>query len=317
MALTSTIEYCTDRQVQDVYPNLASHDMKRRIYNWVGPSSSVYTAYNTGLVSVLYYDGVEGAPDASLDTNGDFFYTAGTDKLQFYHDATSPNAMVMEAGDDWVNIKERMRRKASRLIESRLDYRMAREVTKDREGNYPEIIIHATALQSVLLHLKTQDPNHEMIEPYQNDLNEIIEGLSAGRIVLPTAISVDSSKGIIREVDTSLGDLRPVELRGNYSGNGYELLKIKIEDNETGVIGTTKMTVYGKSSTAMKAETLIDSEIITGDFQSLGVGNLYIRWGGDDADAVTWADDEYEIELWGAGLEATITSVTETHCTRL
>ena len=49
MAVTSTIEYCTDRQVQDVYPNLAQHDLKRRIYNWVDKGSNEYIAYILGL----------------------------------------------------------------------------------------------------------------------------------------------------------------------------------------------------------------------------------------------------------------------------
>tara|TARA_Y100000310_G_scaffold196961_1_gene197054 strand:- start:1940 stop:2908 length:969 start_codon:yes stop_codon:yes gene_type:complete len=321
MAVTSTIEYCTDRQVQDVYPNLSQHDMKRRIYNWVDQGSNEYIAYNTGLVTVLYADGnefpaAEGS-EADVVEADDWYYDSGEDYVRVYH-ATNPNNMIMEAGDDWANIKERMRRKASRLIESRLDYRMAREVVKDREGNYPEIIIHATAIQAVLLHLKSSDPNNDIIEPFQNDLNEIVEGLSTGKIVLPTAISVDSSKGVIREVDVdAASDLRPVELRGNYTGTGYELLKVKIESSENGVIGTTKMTVYGKSSTTMKAETLIDSEIITGDFQSLGAGNLYIRWGGDNVvDAITTADDEYEIELWGDALDSSVPSAWSVEASR-
>ena len=33
MAVTSTIEYCTDRDLQDVYPHISEFDLKRRIYN--------------------------------------------------------------------------------------------------------------------------------------------------------------------------------------------------------------------------------------------------------------------------------------------
>ena len=325
MVVTSTIEYCTDRDLQDVYPHIAEYDLKRRIYNWVSatPTTHNYTAYNTGLVTVLMADGVDlGAESETLNADGLWKYVEAADRVEYYNDGgvgvagADPNTMIMEAGDDWATITQRFRRKSSRLIESRLDYKMAREIMKDREGNYPEIIVHATALQTVLLLLKAHDPNNESIAPFQADLDEIIEGLSMGRIVLPSTISVDSSKGVIREVDTSLGDLRPVELRGNYSGSGYELLKIKIESGEAGVIGTSKMTVYGKSSTTLKAETLIDSETITGDFQALGIGSMRIRWGGDDDSAATLANDEYEIELWGANLDASITSVTETHCTR-
>ena len=321
MALTSEIEYCTDRQVQDIYPNLAQHDLKRRIYNWVDQGSDEYISYNTGLVTVLFAEGIDqGAPEESegdVSEALEWFYDSTGDFVRIFH-ATNPNSMIMEAGDDWATIKTRIRRKASRLIESRLDYRMSREVVKDREGNYPEIIIHATALQCVLLHLKSADPNNEVIEPFQNDLNEILEGLSTGKIVLPTAISVDSSKGIIREVSVNAAsDLRPVELRGNYTGVGYELLKIIIDSADQTIIGTATFSVYAKSSNTLKTDQIVTSEKINGDFQHLGVGGLYIRWGGDDsATAKVYEDDEYEIELWGEGLESSIPSAWSVEATR-
>ena len=33
MAVTSTIEYCTDREVLDVFPNLSGFDLKQRLIN--------------------------------------------------------------------------------------------------------------------------------------------------------------------------------------------------------------------------------------------------------------------------------------------
>ena len=240
MALTSNIEYCTDRQVQDVYPNLSQHDMKRRLYNWVLEDVNEYISYNSGVVTVLFANGIDygsaEASEAAVSETLEWFYDSEGDYVRVFH-TSNPNSLIMEAGDDWANVKQRIRRKASRLIESRLDYRMSREVVKDREGNYPEIIIHATALQCVLLHLRSADPNNDIIEPFQSELNEILEGMSTGKIVLPTAISVDSSKGVIREVSVDSGsDLRPVELKGNYSGTGYELLKVIVDSADDTVI---------------------------------------------------------------------------------
>ena len=34
MALTSSIKYCTNRDLQDVFPDLSQYDLKRRLYNW-------------------------------------------------------------------------------------------------------------------------------------------------------------------------------------------------------------------------------------------------------------------------------------------
>ena len=321
MAVTSTIEYCTDRDLQDIFPHLSEYDLKRRIYNWVDQGSNEWKAQNTGLVTVLFADGVDKgtavANEGAVDSTDDWFYDSGDDFVRYYT-TTDPNTMIMESGDDWATIKTRFRRKASRLMESHLDNRLSREVLKDREGNYPEIIVHITSLQTVILLLKAHDPTSEVITPFQEELNEILDGLKAGSIVLPTAISGDSSKGVIREVSVNASsDLRPIELRGHYNGTGYELLKVYIDAGENGIIGTTKMTVKGKDSTLLKTDTLIDSEVITGDFQHLGVGSLYIRWGGDDVtSAITTAADEYEIELWGSSLDATISSVGSLRMTR-
>ena len=416
MAVTSTISYCTDRDLLDVFPNLASYSLKRRMYdtwhqsysgtNYADTTLDLWFANGTGLVTELYFDGAKAAKIAynnstvattvnavgATGTTGSFYVTdqselvvddlikvdneymlitalsdgtpdtatvqravgntvnqthaaganiyrvmrnlvdmpdalsdSGDDIPTWVYDSDldmvfmiidnnpderDPNNFIIEAGDDWTTIKTRFRRKASRLVEGNLDNRLAREVLKDREGNYPEIIVHCTALQTVILLLKAHDPNNETIVVMQEELDKLIEGLRTGKIVLPTAISEDSSKGVIREVAVnSASDLRPVELKGHYGGSGYELLKVFIESGENGVIGTTKMTVKGKSSTLLKNDVLIDSEIITGDFQSLGVGTLQIRWGGDDVtSAITTASDEYEVELWGEELDATIST---------
>jgi len=320
MAVTSTIEYCTDRDLQDIFPHLSEYDLKRRIYNWVDQGSNEWKAQNTGLVTVLFADGVDKgtavANEGAVDSTDDWFYDSGDDFVRYFS-TTDPNTMIMESGDDWATIKTRFRRKASRLIESHLDNRLSREVLKDREGNYPEIIVHITALQTVILLLKAHDPTSEVITPFQEELNEILDGLKAGSIVLPTAISGDSSKGVIREVSVDpASDLRPVELRGHYHGSGYELIKIIVDSVDDTIIGTATFSVYAKNSTTLKTDQIVTSETINGDFQQI-LGSLAIRWGTDDtATGLVKADDEYEIELWGSSLDATISSVGSIRMTR-
>tara|TARA_R100001230_G_C5577299_1_gene97273 strand:+ start:298 stop:534 length:237 start_codon:yes stop_codon:yes gene_type:complete len=78
------------------------------------------------------------------------------------------------------------------------------------------------------------------------------------------------------------------------------------------------MTVTGKSTTSLKADVLVDSDTITGDFQTLGVGTLYIRWSGDDvSSATTTNNDEWEIELWGSALESSVTTSGAIKMTRI
>jgi hypothetical protein len=74
------------------------------------------------------------------------------------------------------------------------------------------------------------------------------------------------------------------------------------------IIGTATFSVYAKNSTTLKTDQIVTSEIINGDFQPI-LGTLAIRWGTDDsATGLVKQDDEYEIELWGHSLDATIST---------
>tara|TARA_Y100001963_G_C6767197_1_gene442963 strand:- start:5 stop:964 length:960 start_codon:yes stop_codon:yes gene_type:complete len=311
MAVTSTIEYCEDRDLLDVYPQISEFDLKRRLYNWVDQGSNEWKAQNTGLVTVLFADGVDKgtavANEAAVDSTDDWFYDSGDDFVRYYS-TTDPNSMIMESGDDWTTIKTRFRRKASRLIESHLDNRMSREVNKDREGNYPQIIVHATALQTVVLLLKAHDPTSEVIAPFQDELNEILEGLKAGSIVLPSSVTADSSKGVIRTVSiNNSSDLFPVELKGHYNGVGYDNIKIKVITG--GVIGTATYSVWVKDNNLLKNKQVATEEKITGDYDHITSG-LYMRWSGDDVtSAVATANDEYEIEVYSSSIDSDMSSV--------
>ena len=401
MATTSTITYCTEADIHDVYSDFKKYDNKTRILGWkLGASNissdasqdtiDVYYADNVGFVHDLYIDGskvqeidysitkyattlsgLDAMSSSSLPVNsisnfasGDFIkigneyiqisgtsgvgpvitfseggrgmfgtgrqrhgstttvsnmmslslhvtidtanavrqfmYDSDLDKL-FLITTNNPQDFMVESGLDYSAYLTRIIKKASRMLESQLDSRMSREIMKDREGNYPAYIVQATALKAVILMLKANDPANEYIRGFEQEYNEIIRDLHDGKIVLPSAVTQDSSKGVLREV--SIGattDLRPVELRGHHHGSDYELLKIKIEAGENGVIGTSKYTVYASDGDNLKADVIVDSEIINGRFQTLGVGSLQIRWGGDDVvTAITNENDEYEIELHG------------------
>jgi len=315
MAVTSTIQYCTNRDLQDLLPGIEQYDLKRRIYNWVVDSGTRYVSHNSGVVTQLFADGKDlGAAQASagdVDSADEWFYDSTTDAVYYYNASTSPNDIFMETGDDWATIVTRFCQRASRLVESKIDARIAGEIWKDRENKYPEIIIRCACLQAALLLLSSTEPESAFIEPFKEEYEELLDGLNKGTIVLPHQRSIDSSCGIIRTVSqNAASDLFPVELKGEYGGVGYELLKVFIDTGEGGIIGTSKMTVVGKDGTKLKNQTLVDSDVITGDFQTLGIGTMAIRWSGDDVtSAITTAADEYEIEVWGKELGASTPGV--------
>ena len=320
MAVSSTISYCEDRDLLDVFPHLASTDLKVRLYNFqTTGTSNLYLARNTGLVSQLYADGEDlGDAEANsgvVDANGEWYYDSNLDTVYYFDSATAPNDRIMESGDDWATIKTRFRRKASRLIESHLDNRLSREVLKDREGNYPEIIVHATALQTVLLLLKAHNPTDDIIPNLQEELSEILDGLKSGSIVLPAGISSDSSKGVIREVSVNSGsDLRPVELKGNYNQYGYDNIKVVVDSG--GIIGTSTYSVYVKDNDKLKTDQVVTSEKISGDYDLICSG-LYMRWSGDDViTATTTTNDEYEIEVHSSSINSSVSSIGSIRMTR-
>ena len=309
---TSNIQYCTHRDIKDTYPAINdSGDAKRPIYGWVTTgTSNLYLARDTGLVTQLFADGEDlGDAEANsgvVDTNGEWYYDSNLDTVYYFNSSTNPIDMLMESGDDYATLITRVAKRASRMIDSKIGYRVTDTQIKDREGNYPDIIVRAASLQSVILLLTSEDPTNPIIEPFKEELIEIVEGINAGTIViLGNQRTMDAAKGIIREVSVNpSSDLRPVELIGHYTGSAYELLKVYIDSGENGVIGTTRMTVKGKDSTKLKNTVLIDSEIITGDYQSLGLSGMKIRWSGDNDAAITTADDEYEIEIFGHSLDS-------------
>ena len=309
---TSNIQYCTHRDIKDTYPKINDvGDTKKPIYGWTTTgTSNLYLARDTGLVTQLFADGEDlGDAEANsgvVDTNGEWYYDSNLDTVYYFNSASNPIDMLMESGDDFATLITRVSKRASRLIDSKIGYRVTDTQIKDREGNYPDIIVRAASLQSVILLLTSEDPTNPIIEPFKEELNEIVEGINSGTIViLGNQRTMDAAKGIIREVSVSASsDLRPVELTGHYSGSSYELLKVYIDSGEGGVLGTTKMTVKGKSSTTLKSETLVDSEVITGDYQNLGLSSMKIRWSGDNDAAITTASDEYEIEVFGHSLDS-------------
>ena len=317
MATTSSIVYCTERDLSDIYPMIKGYDLKTRVYNWQLATTNLYYAANVGLATQLFANGSNlGSGEAELvDVNSstEWHYKSSDDSIYYFDTANNPNDMIMEVGDDWATIKTRFIKQASRLIESHLDAKLSRELWYDREMNFPEIIVRVTALQAVVLLISAHDPNNDFLESFKDEKDEILKGLSEGTIVLPNVRTADSSNGVIRTVRKHINtDLIPVEIYGDYNGSGYELLKIYIESGEGGAIGTARMTVYGKSTEKLKDSTqvLVNSDIIDGDFQALGVSNMYIRWSGDDVTtAVCTATDEYEIELYGDSLGTSTPSI--------
>ena len=306
MATTSTIKYCTTTDLFETYPGLEGFDSKVRIYGWqTTDTSNLYIAYNTGTIDQLFINGEECTAVADTpNANNEYNYTASTDSVQFFNSSKNPSDYIMETGADWETLQASTIKKASRMVESLLDSRLSREIMKDREGIYPEFIVRATALKTIVLLMKAHDPENPILESFESEFKEIIEGYRSGGIQLPNSVTADSAKGVIRTVSIdNATDLFPVELKGSYTWEGYDLIKLKI--STAGVIGTAKYSVWVKNQDGLKQHKVVDDDLITGDFDVVS-NNLYVRFAGDDDSAAVVLNDEWEIEVHGHDCATTI-----------
>jgi len=316
MAVSSTIEYCTDRDLYDVYPQIKAADAKTRIYGWVVHSSNLYRADDSGLITQLFANGQDlGSAESNsgvVNSNDEWFYESTLDAVYYYNSATSPADMIMEAGEDAATFTQRYRRNASRFIEAKLDSRMAAEINLDREGNYPYIIKRTTALVAVSMLLKADEPMSDVASAFMDEANEYLTGLKTGDIQLPHSVTGDSSYGYFRDVTYTSGKVRPVQTRGFYSGT-YDLLKIKIID--AGAIGTATYSVWEKSSSNLKSSQVVTAETINGDFQQ-AAGGLEIRFAGSTDSTTAAANDEWEVEVFGAGEDVRASNIGNINMSR-
>ena len=277
--------------------------------------------HNSGYVSVLFKDSIDLGSEhsATPDASNPWRWVEADDKIEYYEASTSVanlNASIWESGVDFNTLLTDITQKASRYFESRVDYSTAIEGAYDREGKYPYIVIRCTAIIGVVLLLKSHDPSNPIIESFEAEIDEIIEGINSGKITVTHQITADSSKGIIRDVYYTSGSIRPVELRGRASLDGFDLIKLII--STSGAIGTAKYDVFVRGNDTLKSEQVVHGEIINGNFQTLAYG-LDVRFaGGTDSSTAntTTQADEWEIEVYGSEMDATISQVGSISLTR-
>ena len=312
---TNKPTYATESDLRDIYPNIDKYDAKKPVYGWETTGvSNFYKSYNTGLINVLFFDGIEGtAVTDDPNANYEFRYSEGNDSVEVYIDTGSPADMLMEAGEDWATHKTDLLYKASRYFDSYVDASLPAQMSKNDEGEYPYLVIRTTAQICAYFLISAHDPENEDALRIKEEYEEILDKLVNGQIKLDFEKSADSSKGIIRELSAS-GTLKPVDLRGSYRGGVYD--KIRIEIETAGVIGTAKYSVWAVGNDKLginKGSQVVTDEIITGEYQSLS-GGLQVRFGastptgtnGNTENLMTASatlHDVWEVEVWGVGEE--------------
>lgn len=250
-----------------------------------------------------------------VNTSNAWYYDEYLDHLLVYS-ATDLNDQLVEAGEDYKTLITRTTKNASRYVDSRIDAGIPRDAFKDKEGNYDYFLIRTTSLVSAYFLINSTNPNSEVANKFLEEANFNIDQINTGKTKLSYQVSGDSSSGVLREVKSpqAANGLYIVDTRGHYSGI-YDLMKIII--TTAGAIGVAKFDVYHGDDTGLKKNKVVDAELITGDYQSVG-GSLQVRFSGSTDASVATVDDEWELECWGQyeSLDGSPGSSTNTRLTR-
>jgi hypothetical protein len=307
--------YITQRDLYDVYPNIAEYDSKAVVYGWVTDSGSRYKAENSGLVTVLFADGQNlGAAQASLndvDSDGEWYYDSTSDVVYYYNSSKNPQNILMEAGEDNNTFKARMISNATAYFNSKVDRTLPREMFVNEDGSYDYFIKRTVALLAASFMIKAYEPDSDVAEALSEEAENNIDDLNEGVVKLGFQTSGDMSQGVVNKISVS-GDLNIVDTRGDYTGT-YD--KIKVVVSTAGAIGTGKYSVYTKSENGLKDKLVVSGKIINGDYQQLSSG-LQIRFSGAADNSAATLNDEWEIEVAGRDEHTDSASIRTVQLTR-
>tara|TARA_Y100000310_G_scaffold28640_1_gene27248 strand:- start:392 stop:1339 length:948 start_codon:yes stop_codon:yes gene_type:complete len=307
--------YCTHKELKRVYPQIDAFDTKTPIYGWVEVSSNKYAAHNSGTVAQLFVDGEDlgAAQSAHTDLNveGEWFYNSSED-VCYYYSASTPADKLMEAGEEFTAMITQFRTDASRYLDSKLDPNLPREQLKDKSGNFDYMIIRSASLIAAAFLIRATDPTNEVATALMEEAQGNIDALNTGGAALSWQTTRDASRGIVRDVTYTDGQIRPVDTRGTWNGT-FDLVKVKIGTG--GVLGTATYNVYVKDGDNLKQSQVVTDEKINGDYQSLA-GGLQIRFGGETDSSTATANNEWEIEVMGAAEHIDASGVKSVHNSR-
>ena len=123
--MATDFKYAAQTDLEMYYPNFSSYDVKRQILGWVSTdTTNQYQANNTGLITQLYFDGIEGTSVGdSPNANYEFNYSASTDSVQVFISTANPIDILMEAGIDNATYFDQMLVNASMELNNLLDAR--------------------------------------------------------------------------------------------------------------------------------------------------------------------------------------------------
>ena len=290
--------------------DLQGYDSKKLITNWQTHSSNLYRA-ESGYVSMLFKEGKElGAAQSGtgdLNVNDEWTFVSADNLVYYYNDTTSPNDMMMEAGEDFVDLKTRVAQEQAERIRSYVGRPILprKDVGTDSASsrNWDWLIINANATLTCAALVKVKDAEFgaelekRIIDP-ETGLGTL-DLLKAGQYHLWN----ESEFQRIQVRDVSLNGSTTsaiVDVKGIPTVE-WDILKVQIQTGGTlssGSASSVTFSTWGKNDTGIKRAQIANADTVTGGWNYIGHG-CYVRWSA----GVLTASDEWEIEVNGMAAE--------------
>ena len=305
---------------------VADADSKRQIYDWkTTDTSNQYQAFDTGYISQLYFDGIEGtAVTDSPNADYEYNYSTTTDSVQVFHSSLNPNDLVVEAGFDNATYYDQMLVDASMELNNLLDARFPTPLTKvaqidedtassSQAKEYDAIVIKMTcylaasnALRAIG-EIERADYYYDLVT--NADRTGMADRLNAGEFKLSSEVDAQDRKGKVNKI-VSNGSMDIVETAGEYVGQKYDLLRITCTTAGAYGVAYVKVEYYGNDKIFGEES---DPEVVTGGLQTIsGLGGLYVRFQG----AAMVQNDLWEIEVSSADRKITNAQTSAIDLTR-
>ena len=311
--MATNFKYASVSDLTKYFNRVNDFDSKIQIYPTL-TSGNLHLFRDSGYVDTLFVNGEELAAAQStsndVDSNGEWFYASGTNQVEYYnsnYSSTTINEQMFEAGQDFTTFLEQSLVDASLEIHNYLDMRYSTPLEKIKQVDsdtaalsvaeeYDPIIIKSVCYIAAANLIRAKEGTSEEADYFESlvtnaERTGLIDRLNDGTLKLSHEVDANDKKGSIRYRNVS-GTMDIVELSGEYSGEGYDLLKVEIE--ATGAYGTGTFKVHHLSNDQLFGATTT-AEKITGGLQHI-FGGLSGRFQGASATD----GDIWEIEVYGS-----------------
>ena len=276
---------CSHEDMQSILPSLGEYNRNTVLTTWTIHSGNVYKSPSSGRVDVLYRDGNEltsVADLASVDSDGEYFYDSSADVVYLFSSANPSTSHTIETGKDFTTTVDEARNRASEMVRSIVAKPIYKRKGVGYQGEsareYDEVLILSAAALAVALMVRPFDLEmaDEIEERYNNEGDPIgmLQLVRDGFIKLHHEFSADRSQGLITPVSVDSSTTASiVDISGSPSKT--DILRLQITTGGTLSYGTgspVRYKVLTSDASGMQTATTVEDEILTGGYDTLGVG---------------------------------------------